>query len=104
MTPKKPASLSASIEETILDAAKEILPVSIKNAPPEPADEPESDPAPGFAVFGFKAAIMEGIVAAGFKVPSPIQEQAIPVIMEGRDVVAQANTGTARRRPSACRR
>ena len=96
MTPKKPASLSASIEETILDAAKEILPPNILNAPPEAEEEPESEVASAFAAFKFKPTIMEGVVAAGFKVPSPIQEQSIPVIMEGRDVVAQANTGTGK--------
>ena len=35
-------------------------------------------------------------MAAGFKVPRPIPEQCIPVIMEGPDRVAQANTGTGK--------
>lgn len=49
-----------------------------------------------FEAFGLKPEIMQSIRYAGFKVPSPIQEQAIPLIMEGRDVVGQAHTGTGK--------
>ncbi len=49
-----------------------------------------------FLDFGFSKEINQGIENAGFKVPSPIQEKAIPVIMEGKDLVAQANTGTGK--------
>ncbi len=49
-----------------------------------------------FLEFGFKDEINKGILNAGFKVPSPIQEKAIPIIKEGRDLVAQANTGTGK--------
>jgi len=49
-----------------------------------------------FLDFGFKDEINKGILNAGFKVPSPIQAKAIPIILEGRDLVAQANTGTGK--------
>lgn len=49
-----------------------------------------------FAQFNFKGPLNKSIAAVGFKTPSPIQEQAIPVVMEGRDVVAQAHTGTGK--------
>jgi ATP-dependent RNA helicase DeaD len=39
---------------------------------------------------------MQSINYAGFKTPSPIQQMVIPVIMEGRDVVGQAHTGTGK--------
>jgi len=39
---------------------------------------------------------MEGIDAMGFEKPSPIQEQAIPIIMEGKDLIACAQTGTGK--------
>ncbi len=49
-----------------------------------------------FLDFGFKDEINKGILNAGFKIPSPIQAKAIPIIKEGRDLVAQANTGTGK--------
>lgn len=52
--------------------------------------------APTFDQFALSDAIKSGIAAAGFKVPSPIQEQAIPVVLSGKDIVAQAHTGTGK--------
>jgi ATP-dependent RNA helicase DeaD len=49
-----------------------------------------------FESFGLRKEIMQSINFAGFKVPSPIQQMVIPVIMEGRDVVGQAHTGTGK--------
>ena len=39
---------------------------------------------------------MEGIGAMGFSSPTPIQEQAIPAILEGKDVIGSAQTGTGK--------
>jgi ATP-dependent RNA helicase DeaD len=50
----------------------------------------------GFDSFGLKEGLMKGIQEAGFKVPSPIQQKSIPVILQGFDVVAQAHTGTGK--------
>jgi ATP-dependent RNA helicase DeaD len=49
-----------------------------------------------FDQFNFKRPIMQALSYAGFKVPSPIQQLAIPIIAEGRDVVGQAHTGTGK--------
>jgi translation initiation factor 4A len=43
-----------------------------------------------------KLSILRGIHLCGFEKPSPIQEKAIPSIVEGRDVVAQAQSGTGK--------
>ncbi len=51
---------------------------------------------PLFSDFGLRKEIMQSIEQAGFKNPSPIQQMVIPVIMEGRDVVGQAHTGTGK--------
>ena len=49
-----------------------------------------------FTEFNLKEQLQKAIEEAGFKEPSPIQEQAIPVILEGRDIVGQAHTGTGK--------
>ncbi|MDN5105616.1 DEAD/DEAH box helicase, partial [Aliarcobacter butzleri] len=49
-----------------------------------------------FNDFNFKELLQKAIDEAGFKEPSPIQEQAIPYILDGRDIVGQAHTGTGK--------
>ncbi len=56
----------------------------------------EIDAGIGFDTFGLKREILQSIGYAGFKVASPIQAKAIPVILQGRDVVGQAHTGTGK--------
>jgi len=40
--------------------------------------------------------VLDGIEAMGYKSPTPIQEQAIPIILEGSDLIACAQTGTGK--------
>ncbi len=49
-----------------------------------------------FHEFNFHRDIAKGVKIAGFREPSPIQEMAIPIVEEGRDLVAQAHTGTGK--------
>ena len=49
-----------------------------------------------FTKFKLDSRILLGIQALGYKVPTPIQEQAIPLILKGRDVVGLAQTGTGK--------
>ncbi len=49
-----------------------------------------------FNEFNLKKEILKRLEEIGFEKPSPIQEKAIPVILEGKDVVAQAQTGTGK--------
>ncbi len=50
----------------------------------------------GFARFGLHKSLMRGIDAAGFDNPRPIQFEAIPACLEGRDVMGLAQTGTGK--------
>ena len=43
-----------------------------------------------------KKTILEGIQELGFNIPFPIQSQAIPILLEGYDVIGQAHTGTGK--------
>jgi ATP-dependent RNA helicase RhlE len=49
-----------------------------------------------FATFNFHPSIMAGVQALGYTKPTPIQLQAIPPIMQGRDVIGLAQTGTGK--------
>lgn len=49
-----------------------------------------------FGNFGLAAPILEGVKAMGYVEPTPIQLRAIPLIMEGRDVIGSAQTGTGK--------
>ncbi|RXT05846.1 DEAD/DEAH box helicase [Ammoniphilus sp. CFH 90114] len=50
----------------------------------------------GFAKFGLKREILEGISDLYFTEPTPIQERAIPLALEGKDLIGQAQTGTGK--------
>lgn len=49
-----------------------------------------------FKDFKMNPQLMEGLDAMGFREPTPIQERAIPLILEGHDVIACAQTGTGK--------
>ncbi len=49
-----------------------------------------------FASLGLAAPLLQAIVASGYTTPTPIQAQAIPLALEGRDLMAGAQTGTGK--------
>ncbi len=49
-----------------------------------------------FETFKLNEKISAGVTAAGYKTPTPIQAQSIPPILEGRDVMGLAQTGTGK--------
>jgi len=49
-----------------------------------------------FETFSFHPSIMAGVRALGYSIPTPIQLQAIPPIMQGRDIIGLAQTGTGK--------
>lgn len=50
----------------------------------------------GFQSMGLSYDVLKGITKRGYKVPTPIQRKTIPLILEGRDVVAMAKTGSGK--------
>lgn len=49
-----------------------------------------------FDDMGLKDNLLRGVYAYGFERPSPIQQRAIKPIIDGRDVIAQAQSGTGK--------
>ncbi|MGD9691465.1 MAG: DEAD/DEAH box helicase [Phycisphaerales bacterium] len=74
---------------------------------PEPVSEPAPASAPkkqndifgaaeSFAELGLRNSVLKGVDAAGFKRPTKIQAELIPPVLEGRDVLGQAKTGSGK--------
>ncbi|ACA84998.1 DEAD/DEAH box helicase [Shewanella woodyi] len=49
-----------------------------------------------FTSLGLSAPILKAVAQKGYDTPSPIQAQAIPAVLEGKDVMAAAQTGTGK--------
>jgi len=49
-----------------------------------------------FTDFNLKPEIQAAVEEAGFVEPSPVQKEAIPLVLEGHDMIAQAQTGTGK--------
>ena len=102
------AAANAETEETeqILSVA-DVVGVTA-DEPAEPAEEAdgaaeeadgaaaEADGANGFENLGLPERVVDAVKRVGFEQPSPIQAETIPLLMEGRDVVGLAQTGTGK--------
>lgn len=49
-----------------------------------------------FDELGLSAPILEAVKDCGYETPTPIQQQAIPVVLEGKDVIGASQTGTGK--------
>jgi ATP-dependent RNA helicase DeaD len=57
----------------------------------DPTPTPET-----FAQLGLSAALVQALTAVGYETPTPIQRQTIPLLLAGRDLLGQAQTGTGK--------
>ena len=55
-----------------------------------------SETAVQFNQLGLKDSIVKVLNEVGYETPSPIQAQTIPLLLQGRDVLGQAQTGTGK--------
>jgi ATP-dependent RNA helicase DeaD len=80
---------------------KVVAPVAVTPAPAAPvAAAVESaevgEPVNGFRKLGLSDALMQAIEESGYTNPTPIQEQTIALLLAGRDMVGQAQTGSGK--------
>jgi ATP-dependent RNA helicase RhlE len=68
---------------SVTDTVQSDIPVSV-------------DPDVCFADFGLAPEILRALTDQGYVHPTPIQEQAIPIVLQGRDVMGAAQTGTGK--------
>lgn len=65
-------------------------------APPAPTAAAEAPAASGFAALGLSEPVLRAVAEMGYTQPTPIQAQAIPTVLMGRDVLGCAQTGTGK--------
>ena len=53
-------------------------------------------PGEGFAALGLSATLCQVVAELGFAAPTPVQAQAIPLLLAGRDLVGQSSTGSGK--------
>ncbi|MCY7347536.1 MAG: DEAD/DEAH box helicase [Pyrinomonadaceae bacterium] len=56
----------------------------------------ETEPENPFEQFGLSAELLKAVKEVGYETPSPIQLKTIPVLLSGKDIVGQAQTGTGK--------
>lgn len=57
---------------------------------------PSSRVNPGFSSLGLRAELLSAVAALGYEEATPIQRESIPILVEGRDLLGQAATGTGK--------
>ena len=83
-------STDATIEKTVVN---ETMDASFDNQ-----DGPSEEPAPvnEFLALGLHPNLVSTVTSLGYTSPTPIQKSLIPVMLSGRDVIGQAQTGTGK--------
>lgn len=109
-TPATDSAIDAVVEgeadKVIVVADEPVAPVALEQAPKAPdAEQPAAttETAPKvvpnqilFSSLGISDEMLQAVTDMGFTSPSPIQAEAIPPILAGRDVIGQAQTGTGK--------
>jgi ATP-dependent RNA helicase RhlE len=92
-SPRRPARTAATAKAKTIE--QELLASAV---PPDEATTGDVAPPDGeaFAALGLPQPIVDAVIAAGYRIPTPIQVQAIPVALNGRDVMGLAQTGTGK--------
>ncbi|EMI45210.1 cold-shock deAd-box protein a [Rhodopirellula sp. SWK7] len=84
---EEPVVAEVAVEEVAAEevAAEEV----VAEAPVEEEDK-------GFAAFPLRPEVLEAVVKSGYDTPTAIQAEIIPYMLDGRDVLAQSQTGTGK--------
>ena len=75
---------------------KSFNPLDFINTPQEKHEAEEYIVSHSFADFQVSDQLKRNIIERGYKTPTPIQDKAIPSVLEGRDLIGIANTGTGK--------
>ena len=67
-----------------------------RESTPEPTAPAATGFSPGFAALGLEASLLATLDALGYEEPTPIQREAVPPLLAGKDLLGQAATGTGK--------
>lgn len=113
-TPPEPRvntnDVDATLDQMLADAGDDLIdeptdhePTTDDDDQPNPEasarateDDDDEDDGETFADLGLSPVLLESISQVGFRKPTPIQAATIPVLLEGHDVIAQAQTGSGK--------
>jgi ATP-dependent RNA helicase RhlE len=87
---------AAPVLDSTPAAAAQFPAPALEPAAAAPAVVPETAAQVRFADFGLSPLILRALTDQGYVHPTPIQAQAIPVLLQGRDVMGAAQTGTGK--------
>jgi len=81
---------------TRISLKKSHLPEPVSKVLPSRADHQEIDISTSFESLGLLPELLRAVAEHGYTEPTPIQAQAIPVVLSGRDLLGAAQTGTGK--------
>src|SRR4051794_30674129 len=93
-----PPSRRARLPASVSTASKAMEPTTVSDIRPERVAATLASwvGMTTFAELGLSEPLLQALNDVGYESPSPIQERAIPPLLEGRDVIGQAQTGTGK--------
>lgn len=95
-----PAELEAEVEVEVAEVAEVAEVTEVPEVPEAPCEAAQTEDEvvceTGFSKLGLPATLVDAASKAGYIDPTPIQQQTIPLLLAGRDVLGQAQTGTGK--------
>ena len=89
-------NITENIVESPAVEAEEITAEATAETPAEETAEKAEEEGVRFTDLGLDARVLAALEEVGYEKPSPIQEQTIPLLLDGHDVVGLAQTGTGK--------
>ncbi|KAI1004844.1 ATP-dependent rRNA helicase [Podosphaera aphanis] len=94
---KLDSTLPLPSTEKISKKAKESTPIPPPDSPAaNPVEEPSEEAAKSFKDLGIVDSLCDACTALGYKAPTPVQAQSIPLALDGRDLIGLAETGSGK--------
>lgn len=70
---------------------------SIENNSYNPSSKSTKNAGGSFQTLGLDKDVLKGVLAMGFKLPTPVQRKTLPLALSGMDIVCMARTGSGTR-------